>query len=255
MLEGAAGHGITFVLAMISATVFLILRCQRLGRPFGPSSRWLALVVIILTALATTLVALVVTGLNDELRALVGVVAPSGLWLGYMRQRQDGRRSLGQEVMTFWLASLLERLHQAMAEDREVWCESRVDDTWSTHQLSMAAEHYHERIRQRMSADERRRERVQSRLQAIERRLDVAALIEDGAGKSKVVTALSSSPVTRKTRYQRYLNDFARLHGVLVHDAERELMRLLDSAYRCGLRSLTRYDPAVLDVAKARSHP
>jgi hypothetical protein len=212
-------------------------------------------VVIVLTALATTVVALVATGLNDKLHALVGVVAPSGLWLGYMRQRQDGRRSLGQELMTFWLASLLERLHQAMAEDREVWCESRVDDTWSVHELSMAAEHYHERIRQRLSMEERRRERVQARLQAIERRLDVAALIDDGAGKSKVVAALGGSPVTRKVRYERYLNDFDRLHGVLVHDAERELMRLLDSAYRCGLRSLARYDPVSLEATKARSHP
>jgi hypothetical protein len=255
MVEGAVGYALTFMLAMISATVFLMLRCQRVGRPFGPNSRWLALTVIVLTALATTVVALAMSAVSDKLHALVGIVAPSGLWLGYMRQRQDGRRSLGQEVITFWLASLLERLHQAMAEDREVWCEKRVDDTWTVHQLSMAAEHYHERIRQRMSVEERRRERIQARLQAIERRLDVAALIEDGAGKSKVVAALGGSAATRKVRYERYLNDFARLHGVLVHDAERELMRLLESAYRCGLRSLAPYDPALLDATKARSHP
>ncbi|WP_248965845.1 hypothetical protein [Sphaerisporangium perillae] len=255
MVDGAAGYGLTFLLAIASATVFLVLRCQRLGRPFGPSSRWLAVVVIVLTALATTAVALVMTGLSDKLHALVGIVAPSGLWLGYMRQRQDGRRSLAQEVLTFWLASLLERLHQTMAEDRAIWCERRVDETWSVHQLSMASEHYHERIRQRLSVEERRRERVQARLQAIERRLDVAALIEDGASKSKVVAALGGSSVTRTVRYQRYLNDFARLQGVLVHDAERELIRLLESAYRCGLRSLARYDPVVLELTKARSHP
>ncbi|MFC4590407.1 hypothetical protein [Sphaerisporangium corydalis] len=255
MMDGAAGLGLTFLLALVSATVFLVLRCQRLGRPFGPSSRWLALLVIVLTAVATTAVALLVTGVSDKLHALVGVVAPSGLWLGYMRQRQDGRRSLAQEILTFWLASLLERLHQTMAEDREIWCEGRIDDSWTVHELSMAAEHYHERIRQRMSVEERRKERVQARLQAIERRLDVATLIEDSVGRSKVIAALGGSAVTNKVRYQRYLNDFGRLHGVLVHDAERELSRLLDSAYRCGLRSLPRYDPAVLDLTRARSHP
>ena len=211
--------------------------------------------MIVLTALATTVVALVVTGLSDQLHALVGVVAPSGLWLGYIRRRQDGPRSMAQEVLTFWLASLLELLHQAMAEDRAVWCESRVDDTWSVHELSMAAEHYQDHISRRLSAEERRRERVHARSQAIERRLDVAALIEDGASKSKIVAALGGSPVTRKIRYERYLTDFERLHGVLVHDAEREVTRLLDTAYRCGLRSLARYDAALFETPKARSHP
>jgi hypothetical protein len=137
--------------------------------------------------------------------------------------------------------SLLARLDQAMAEDQRVWCEKRVDDSWNVYELSLAAHRYHERIAERLGPEERKRERVHARLDAIERRLDVAALVEDGGARSKVATALNGSRHTRVARYERYLNDLTRLHGVLRHDAESDLLRLLASAYRAGYRSLPPY--------------
>jgi hypothetical protein len=241
--------GITVVLALVSAVGFLLLRCQGKGRPFGPGGRRLAIAITTLTGLVSAGVALL-TGwlLNDALSTALGAVAPSGLWLSQVRAKEDERRSLARQAATFWLVSLLARLDQAMAEDQRIWCERRVDDTWDVYELSLAANRYHERIAERLSPEERRRERIHARLDAIERRLDAAALIEDGAARSKVATALNGSRHTRLARYERYLNDLRRLRGVLTHDAESDLLRLLASAYRAGYRSL----PAFVPPSRAR---
>ncbi|MFE0152735.1 hypothetical protein ACFWY5_36710 [Nonomuraea sp. NPDC059007] len=250
--------GLTVVLAVISATAFLLLRCQGKGRPFGPEGRWLAVSIILLTGLVSAGVALLFGAmLNDNLATLLGAVAPSGLWLSQVRAHEEGRRSLAKEAATFWLVSLLARLDQAMAEDQRAWCERRIDDEWSVYELSMAANRYHERIGERLTPEERRRERIHARLDAIDRKLDVAALIEDGAPRSKVVTALGGSRHTRLARYDRYLNDLTRLRGILRHDAESELLRLLSSAYRSGYRSLPLYTPPsrLAAAGPVRPHP
>ncbi|MEV0595428.1 hypothetical protein [Nonomuraea cavernae] len=182
--------GLTVGLAMISAIGFLLLRCQGTGRPFGPAGRWLAVAIVMLTGLVSASVALVGGIVLDQyLSTLLGAVAPSGLWFSQVRAGEPERRTVGKEMATFWLVSLL------------------------------------------------------GRLEAIERRLDVAALIEDGASRSKVVTALGGSRHTKLARYERYLHDLTRLHGILRHDAENDLLRLLASAYRAGHRSLPRYVP------------
>ncbi|MGP3960425.1 hypothetical protein ACTWPT_30890 [Nonomuraea sp. 3N208] len=237
-LHLAAQVGLTVVLAIASAVGFLLLRCQGKGRPFGPAGRWLALAITVLTGLVSAGVALLSGLLNDYFSLVMGAVAPSGLWLSQMRAKEDERRSLGREAATFWLVSLLARLDQAMAQEERDWCEQRVDETWDVYELSLAATRYHERIAERLSPEQRRRERIHARLDAIERRLDVAALIEDGAARSKVVTALKGSRHTRLARYERYLNDLTRLHGNLKHDAQSDLRRLLASGYRAGYRSL-----------------
>ncbi|MCK2218901.1 hypothetical protein MF672_034665 [Actinomadura sp. ATCC 31491] len=236
--------GLTVVLAVVSAVGFLLLRCQGKGRPFGPAGWRLALAITMLTGLLSAGVALV-SGwlLNDFLATALGAAGPSGLWLSQMRGKDEERRSLGREAATFWLVSLLAKLDQAMAEDQWVWCERRVDDSWNVYELSLAAHRYHERINERLTPEERRRERIHARLDAIERRLDVAALIEDGAARSKVSTALGNSRHTRAARYERYLNDLRRLHGVLKHDAESDLLRLLAAGYRAGYRSLPAFTP------------
>ncbi|MEU4224023.1 hypothetical protein AB0F17_06995 [Nonomuraea sp. NPDC026600] len=254
----AAQIALTVPLAIASATGFLLLRCQGKGRPFGPGGWWLAVAIILLTGLVSAGVALV-SGelLNNYLSTVLGAAAPGGLWLSQVRSREDERRSLAKEAATFWLVSLLARLDQAMAEDQRRWCERRVDDSWSVYELSLAANRYHERIGERLSPEERRKERVHARLDAIERRLDVAALIEDGAPRSKVITALRGSRQTRLARYERYVNDLTRLHGILRHDAENDVLRLLASAYRAGYRSLPRFVPPSRSriAAPLRPHP
>jgi hypothetical protein len=243
--------GVTLAFAAASATVFLILRCRGVGRPFGPGSRRCALAVVGLTSLVSTAAAVAsATVLQHIPPVLVGAAAPSGLWLGHIRQRADGRRGVGQEMSTLWLAWLLDRMHQGMAEDRLKWCEKRVDPLWGIHELSSAANFYYEYLKERLSPEEHRRERIHSRLQAIERRLDVAQLIEDDAARSKVVGALRASRVTKEPRYERYLNDLPRLGGILRHDAERDLVRLLSSGYRAGCYRLQAFTPSVREPAR-----
>ncbi|MDF5758222.1 hypothetical protein [Spongiactinospora sp. TRM90649] len=254
--DGPWSWAATFLLATVSATVFLLLRCQRVGRPFGRTSRWTALAVIALTGVASTVVTVVVsTIVSATLQELIGLIVPCGIWLGHVRGAEDGKRGIAREVSTVWLSSLLKRLHQEMALDRERWCEARVDPSWDVHRLSMAAGHYHERIHRLLPPEERRQERVQARLQAIERRLDVAALIEDGASRSKIVGALNGSRDTKKVRYERYLGDMGRLHGVLRNDAEQELRRLLDVAYRRRIRALPLYRHPARDGQPMGTHP
>lgn len=254
---------LTFALAAASAGIFLLLRCQGVGRPFGRSARWWAIAVIGLTGLVSTVAAGVTVYVVQRIHpAFVGMVAPSGLWLGYLRQRGDGRRGPAHEISTLWLATLLDRLHQAMAEDRLTWCEARVDERWSAYELSLAANHYYEAVVQRMSSEEHRRERVHARLQAIEKRLDIVFLLEDGASRSKIMTAMNGSRVTKQVRYERYAKDPARLGDILVHDAENDLIRLLGSAYRCGYYNLERFalprrEPVLEDASLdlRRPHP
>jgi hypothetical protein len=235
---------LTVLLAIASAVGFLLLRCQGKGRPFGPGGRWLSIFIVLVTGLISAGVA-TVSGqlLDNNLSTVLGAMAPSGLWLSQMRSREDDRRTLAREAATFWLVSLLARLDQAMAEDQRIWCERRVDDSWTVYELSLAANRYHERIAERLSPEDRRRERIHARLDAIERRLDVAALVEDGAPRSKVITALRGTRHTRLARYERYVNDHTRLHGILRHDAENDVLRLLASGYRAGYRSLPRFVP------------
>jgi hypothetical protein len=240
------GLGVTFALACASATFFLFLRCEGKGRLFGPSSRRWALSVIGVTSVVSTGAAFVVVTIVNHLPSAfvgVGVLAPSWLWVGQIRSRRDDERSRIRDMSTLWLTWLLARMHESLAEDRLTWCEQRVDPMWSTDELNRAARFYHEYLRERLSPDERRRGRIHAHLNAIEARLDVIHLIENSAGRTKVASALQGSRITKEVRYRRYLDDPSRLADILRHDAERDLVRLLGSAYSAGYYSMAAYNP------------
>jgi hypothetical protein len=244
--SGTLSLGVTFVLACASATFFLFLRCHRTGRPFGPHSRAWALAVIGVTGLLSTAVAfvgvLVLSSLPFASTGL-GLVAPSGLWLSEIRSKRDDRRGLGYDLSTLWLTRLLARLQEGMAEDRIAWCEERVDQDWDTDELGMAARFYQEYLRERMSPDERRRSRIYAQLSAIENRLTVVQLIDNSAGKTKIAAALAGSRATKDARYSGHLSDLSKMGDILRHDAERELMRLLGSAYSAGYYRMPVFTP------------
>jgi hypothetical protein len=241
--------GATLIVACASATLFLFLRCEGKGRAFGPSSwRW-AVLVIAATGVLSTAAAVgcvYVLGSLPPLFFGVGVVAPSWLWLGEIRKRGDDRRNLVRDMSTLWLTRLLARLHEGMAEDRLTWCEARVDPMWSMEELSTAARFYHGYLRERLSPDERRRGRIHALLAAIEARLNVAQLIHSGAGRAKVVSALQGARITREPRYSRNLDDLSRLADILRHDAQRDLVRLLGTAYTAGYHKMSAHHPGRL---------
>jgi hypothetical protein len=257
MAHGLLGFGITFALAWVSAGVFLALRCHREGRPFGRTSRWWALAAMVLTSATSTAAAFASVALMKVVPPfVVGVVVPSGLWLGNIeRQRPEHRRGRLPEVPTLGVALLLDRLHQAMADDRATWCETRVDQDWRLDQLLTAARHYHAAVKERLPPSERRRIRLDAKLRAIEDRLDVVRLIEDGASTAKVQATMRASRVTREKRYDRYRTDLMRLANKLRHDAERELIRVLDVAYRYRFYRLKLYSGGPSEPAAANPSP
>jgi hypothetical protein len=240
------GLSVTFALACASATFFLFLRCEGKGRLFGRSSRRWALSVIGVTSVVSTVAAFVVVTIVDHLPSAfvgVGVLAPSWLWVGQIRSRRGDERSRMRDMSTLWLTWLLARMHESLAEDRLTWCEERVDPMWNTDELHRAARFYHEYLQDRLSPEERRRGRIHAQLNAIEARLNVAHLVENGAGRTKVTSALQGSRTTKEVRYSRYLDDPSRLADILRHDAHRDLVRLLGSAYNAGYYGMKVYTP------------
>jgi hypothetical protein len=237
---------ITFGLACASATFFLFLRCHDTGPPFARHSRPWALLVILVTSVLSTgaaFVGLVVVHHLPGVFVGVGLVGPSGLWLSEIHSQREERRSLLRDVSTLWLSRMLARHHEAMAEDRATWCEHHVDEEWSADELSAAARFYQEYLRERMSPAERRRSRINAQVNGIEARLTTVQLIENGAVRNKVASALQESRVTKEPRYSRNLNDLRRMADILHHDAERELVRLLGTAYGAALYRMPVFTP------------
>jgi hypothetical protein len=237
---------VTFALAFASATLFLFLRCQGAGPPLGRNSRVWALLVVAVTSVLSTAAAFAGFALVNHLPGAflsLGIVGPSGLWLSEIHNRRAERPSMLRDMSTLWLSRLLARMHEGMAEDRIAWCERHVDEEWSAEELSAAARFYQEYIRERMSPAERRRSRINAQVTAIEARLAAVQLIENGAARTKVLAALQGSRTTKDSRYARNLGDLPRMADVLHHDAERELVRLLGSAYGIGLYRIPAFTP------------
>jgi hypothetical protein len=237
---------VTFALACASAMFFLLLRCHGKGTPFGQRSRVWALLVIAVTGMLSTGLAFVMLAIVEYLPGVfvgLGVIGPSGLWLSAIHNRPDDRRSLTRDLSTLWLSALLARMHEGMAEDREAWCEEHVDEEWSADELASAARYYQEYVRERLSPAERRRLRVNAQLNAIEARLTAVQLIENGAARTKITAALQGSRATKGSRYAGNITDLQRMADILRHDAERELIRMLGSAYSAGLYRVPVFTP------------
>jgi hypothetical protein len=245
------GLGLTFVLACVSAGFFLQLRCEGKGRAFAPRSRPWALSVIGLTGVLSTAGALALALLGRYLPLVVfglGVIAPSALCLGKIREGAPERRNVYQAAATLWLTRLLARMSEGMAEDRLEWCERHIDPAWHTDELIRAARYYHDYLDERLSAEERRRYRIHSLMHNIEARLDVVLLIDSSAPRTKVVAALNATRLAQEARYRRNLEDLSRLANRLAHDAKRDVERMLATAYNTGLHRLEPYPRPVRPV-------
>lgn len=246
MSREALSLGLTFALASVSATFFLVMRCEGKGRAFGPRSRTWALLAAILTGALSTAAAAVLGAVGHYVPAAflgLGVVAPSSLCLDRIRDGLPDRRSTYAAAATLWLSWLLARMDDEMVEDKRRWCEERIDDEWHDDEMLLAAHYYHDYLAERMTDRERRRHRVHALLDNIETRLDITRIIDSGAPKSKITETLGTSRLGREHRYQRNLDDVTRLGGRLRSDAERELARMLGAAYTSGIYRLPVYSP------------
>jgi hypothetical protein len=242
----ALAPGLTFVLACLSATFFLLLRCEGKGRAFGPHSRGWAVLVIGLTGTlsAGAAGAVALLGHHAPLAILsLGIAAPSGLCLDRIREGVPDRRSTYGAAATLWLSWLLARLQDEMAEDKKWWCEHRMDPEWNDDELLIAAHSYHEYLTERLSEADRKRYKIRTLLLDLESRLDIARVIDAGAPRSRIAAVINASRQRRDPRYQRNPDDLTTLANRLRHDAERDLSRMLAAAYCASLYRLAPYVP------------
>lgn len=247
------GLGLTFALACVSATFFLVMRCEGRGRAFGPRSRRWALLVTGLTGTLSTAGALALAVLGHYAPAAIvglGIVAPSGLCLERIKDGIPERRSTYGAAATLWLSWLLVRLDEGMAEDKAEWCDRHIDEAWHNDELIMAAHYYNDYLTEWLSDEDRKRYRIRALTQDIETRLDIARLIEANAPGSKIVAAINTSRLRRELHYQRSLDDLTRLGNRLRHDAKRDMNRMLAAAYSRGLYRLEPYAPPPLSTPR-----
>lgn len=249
-----------FVVACASATFFLLKRCNGKGRPFGPRSRWWAVLVIVLTSLLSACGAVILAVLGRYVPAVImslgiGVAAPGGLCLGRIREGIPERRNAYGAALTLWLGWLLARMNEGMAEDKLRWCERYIDASWQPDELIMAAHHYYKYLEEHLSDEDRKSYRIRSLLQDLEIRLDFVLLIDSDVPRSRVIAVIKASRVGKEARYQRYLDDLPRLGSRFEHDARRYLERLVAASYLTSHYRLERYLPAAPRLSPEPAEP
>src|ERR1035441_9481603 len=75
-----AGFAGTMVISVVSAYVFLRLRCRGAGNPFGHRARWWAVTVVVITAAVAPVLGAAAGAGGDHVRAAyVGLCVPGGL--------------------------------------------------------------------------------------------------------------------------------------------------------------------------------
>ena len=246
----------TIVISMISAYGFLTLRCRGMGNPFGRHARWWAIAIILLTALISTAVGLAaVAAGNHALAAFVGLILPSGIWLGRAAALDSRpRASQWRRQLVTWAASPLRRLDDAMGDDMQAWCDARVRAAARQPQwLSDAALYYYSQVGRRVK-DNRARDELKGWRESIAHKVTLVRLINLDTTDTRLHATLGSHPSTMDSR--RYsADDRPRLARRLVADAENELNMFLASVYRLGYHRLLIYPFRPPPVPREKTKP
>ena len=229
---------VTIVISLASAYGFLMLRCRGTGNPFGHHARWWAITIVAITAAVSTGAGLVVIAAGDHvIAAAVGLVLPSGLWLGKAAGRYGDRVPWGLVALVTFP---LRRLDAAMGEDMQQWCDVRLRAASRTPQyVSDAAEYYYNQVGRQVRDGPVHDQLVRWR-DSIRHKVGVVRLIDLEAGPATVEEALQDHSAT--TDWRRYpVDDLARLSRRLTAEAENELFLFLACVYRLGFHRLLIY--------------
>jgi hypothetical protein len=239
-VAGAAG---TFVISAVSAYVFLLLRCRGIGYPFGPRARWWAMAVVLTTAVAATGLGVAAVAVSDHLRAVyIGVLVPSGLWLGSRSASQRSRQ--GTTLLTTLVTNVtvpLRWLDDCMGDDMQHWCDVRSAAAGISPELIYdAAEHYYIQMANQVR-DRQKHDDLDIRLGSIKHKVAIARRARLGTtGIAVMRDRLQDHPSTRQNR--KYVaDDPILLARRLESDAENELQLLLACMYQLGYRKLVTY--------------
>jgi hypothetical protein len=251
MSAWVTGLAITTVLSVVTAYVFLRLRCRGTGYPFGPLARWWSYSIIAGTAIISAGLGLAAGAASGHIHvAYIGMALPTGLLLG--RAPDDSGTRGGQAPG--WLSNILKfplrRLNDCMGDDMHYWCEERhraVAD--SPKWVAEAAQYYCNQVAGRIK--DARAELYLGRLrESIQHKIKVMRAIELGDSPARLLNALESHASTAN-QHQFTVDDLDLLSRRLRTEAEHELDMLLAFIYQCGFRKLLIYPYRPPKLARA----
>jgi hypothetical protein len=235
----------TFALSMVSGYAFLRLRCRKAGHPFGPRARWWAIATLVITATVSTGLGLAAVAASTHLRAAyIGLIVPSGLWLGAASaQRSRQRGSVVARRMAACFTFPLDRLSDRMGDDLQDWCDARLAAVSQMPQpaqsVSAAAQYYYNQVAGRLK-NHRAREDLRRGQESIVHKIAIVTLIGLDTTLARLETALARHPST--AQFRKYTaDDLPRLASRLETEAQNELHLFLAQAYRLGYHKMLIY--------------
>jgi hypothetical protein len=236
MLGWVVGGAGTFVVSLVLAWLFLQIRCQGVGPPFGPRARPWAAVVIVGTALVSTGFGLLLLAASHHPPvAYVGIVVPGGLWLTSVSPPRDRPGALAAR-----LKLPLSRLYDGMGEDMQAWCDIRHEAAAEKPQwISDAAKYYFSQVEGRLK-DARAQAELREWRDSIAHKIAIVRLIHLDTTQDRVRDSLQKHASTRNTRGYAD-DDLPRLARRLESEALNELNLFLATVYRLGHRRLLIY--------------
>ena len=229
-------------ISLVSAYGFLMLRCRGAGNPFGRRARWWAISIIVITGAVSTGVGLLaIAATRVAIAAYVGLILPSGLWLGKASGQRARPRSGSLPGHLIAVATLpLRRLDDRIGDDMQDWCDVRLRAAARTPQwLSDAAEYYYNQVAGRLR-DRRAGEQLDRWRESIRHKIAVVRLIDLKTTASTLEMALRDHPATSDSR-KYAVDDLPRLARRLTAEAENELHLFLALVYRHGYHRLLIY--------------
>lgn len=199
--------------------------------------------VVLITAIIATGLGVAAVAVSDHLRAVyIGVLVPSGLWLG---KRSASRRSRRGTTMlrTFFIevTAPLRFLDDRMGDDMQQWCEVRSAAVGPSPELIYdAAEHYYLQVANQVKGRQQHHD-LDTRLGSIKHKVAIARQARLETTRTAVLRDdLQDHPSTRENK--KYSTDDPVLLACrLESDAENELELLLARIYQLGYRKLVTY--------------
>jgi len=251
-----AGVAGTFLLSLLSAYAFLRLRCRGSGNPFSRRAKWWAMTVIALTAILSTGVGVAAVLVSDHTRAAVlGLVIPSGLWIGQVSTERAHRRAAATlRSLVTCLTFPLSRLYDRMGDDMQDWCDDRLEAASRTPQrVAEAVQYYHQQVAGRLR-NSQARDQLKRWRESIEHKTSIVRLINLDTTPARLHAALQWHPSTRDSG--KYTSgDLPHLADRLESEAQNELYLFLAQVYRLGFHRLLIYPLRPPAPARTKRRP